>query len=321
MSDAIYLLGDDGHLVDMREQPFETEEFLQRLLADHPELLAGGQFGDGSLRRFLLVSREMGLATEEDGGERWAMDHVFVDQDAILTVVEVKRSSDTRIRREVVGQMLDYAANAVLYLPIERVRSRFEQVHEDPEQQVREFIGDEVDYDGFWESVRTNLQANKIRLVFLSDELPPELRRIIEFLNGNMSSVEVLGVELKQYANGDTRWKTLVPRVVGYTTDAERVKRPHSRLTQGELGDVRDSLVVELSDGKYRITQYANGTVKTFRVESGQEERALAVLKRVNQEKSLGIEEVNAGGTPRNTRQMGDWVLKELRRQGKFVEG
>ena len=27
------------------------------------------------------------------------------------TLVEVKRSSDTRIRREVVGQMLDYAAN------------------------------------------------------------------------------------------------------------------------------------------------------------------------------------------------------------------
>ena len=30
------------------------------------------------------------------------------------TLVEVKRSSDTRIRREVVGQMLHYAANAVV---------------------------------------------------------------------------------------------------------------------------------------------------------------------------------------------------------------
>jgi hypothetical protein len=36
----------------------------------------------------------------------------FVDQDAVPTFVEVKRSSDTRLRREVVGQMLDYAANA-----------------------------------------------------------------------------------------------------------------------------------------------------------------------------------------------------------------
>jgi hypothetical protein len=36
-----------------------------------------------------------------------------LDQDAILTIVEVKRSTDTHVRREVVGQMLDYAANAV----------------------------------------------------------------------------------------------------------------------------------------------------------------------------------------------------------------
>jgi len=40
-----------------------------------------------------------------------------LDQDAIPTIVEVKRSTDTRIRREVVGQMLGYAANAVVYCP------------------------------------------------------------------------------------------------------------------------------------------------------------------------------------------------------------
>jgi hypothetical protein len=38
-----------------------------------------------------------------------------LDQDAIPAIVEVKRSTDTRIRREVVGQMLDYAANSVVY--------------------------------------------------------------------------------------------------------------------------------------------------------------------------------------------------------------
>ena len=33
-----------------------------------------------------------------------------LDQDAIPTLVKVERSSDTRVRCEVVGQMLDYAA-------------------------------------------------------------------------------------------------------------------------------------------------------------------------------------------------------------------
>ncbi|MCO6480232.1 MAG: hypothetical protein J5I94_26570 [Phaeodactylibacter sp.] len=53
------------------------------------------------------------------------MDHLFVDQDAIPTLVEVKRSTDTRIRREVVGQILDYAANAALFWPIERLIVQF----------------------------------------------------------------------------------------------------------------------------------------------------------------------------------------------------
>ncbi len=64
---------------------------------------------------------------EEDGGGRWSVDHLFFDQDAVPTLVEVKRSSDTRIRREVIGQMLDYAANAVVYWPIETLRTVFER--------------------------------------------------------------------------------------------------------------------------------------------------------------------------------------------------
>lgn len=57
-------------------------------------------------QRLLLVSREVGLPSDVGGVNRWSVDHLFLDQDAIPTLVEVKRSSDTRIRREVVGQML-----------------------------------------------------------------------------------------------------------------------------------------------------------------------------------------------------------------------
>jgi hypothetical protein len=67
------------------------------------------------------IDRAGGVAAS--GGGRWSVDHLFLDQEAIPTLVEVKCSSDSRIRREVVGQMLDYAANAVVYWPIETVRS------------------------------------------------------------------------------------------------------------------------------------------------------------------------------------------------------
>jgi hypothetical protein len=34
--------------------------------------------------------------TRGDGGGRWSVDHLFLDQDAVPTIVEVKRSTDPR---------------------------------------------------------------------------------------------------------------------------------------------------------------------------------------------------------------------------------
>ncbi len=44
----------------------------------------------------------------------WALgiDHLYVDAAGVPVLVEVKRSTDTRLSREVVAQMLDYAASA-----------------------------------------------------------------------------------------------------------------------------------------------------------------------------------------------------------------
>src|SRR5689334_19222306 len=145
----------------MREEAYATEAVLQKLLADHPDLLAGDQSDADESRRWLLVSQELSLATEEDGSGRWYVDHLFIDQDAVPTLVEVKRSSDTRIRREVVGQMLDYAANAVVYWPIETLRAVFERrcdsESKDAEAELSVVVED-GDADTFWAQAGANLR-------------------------------------------------------------------------------------------------------------------------------------------------------------------
>lgn len=75
-------------------------------------------------RRWLFIRRETGIPDAAEVSNRWAVDHSFIVQDGIPTLVEVKRSSDSRIRREVVGQLLDYAANAVAYCEAPRVSWR-----------------------------------------------------------------------------------------------------------------------------------------------------------------------------------------------------
>jgi hypothetical protein len=221
---GIYLRQVD-ELIAMAEEPYASEAVLQKLLADHPDLLAGDQTGDEP-RRWLFVSQEMSLASEQDGSGRWYVDHLFIDQDAVPTLVEVKRSNDTRIRREVVGQMLDYAANAVVYWNVEKLRVAFESRCEgrgvDPDEVIRDRVGADADSDEFWNRVKTNLAAGKLRLVFVGDEIPRELRRIVEFLNGQMSATEVLAVEVKQYVGGGHQ--TLVPRLIEQTEAARQAK-------------------------------------------------------------------------------------------------
>lgn len=220
MSDAtIYLLG-DGEPVEMRAALFDSEADLQDLVARHPKLLAGSQMTPGDPRRWLLVQRELGLPTRAGGSDNFSVDHLFVDHQAIPTVVEVKRSTDTRIRREVVGQMLDYAANGVRYWPAERLRGLYaEQCLKDnrePLEYLRSVVDPGVDPDEFWNRVGENLGIGRIRMLFVADLVPPELQRIVEFLNEGMTWAQVYAVEIPQFRASDGR-RSVVPRLIGAT--------------------------------------------------------------------------------------------------------
>ena len=226
MSSGIYLVDGDGELLRMEEAKYDSEDVLQRLLADYPDLLAGDQMHGSDPRRWILVRREARVPAEDGGGGRWAVDHLFLDQDGIPTLVEVKRSSNTEIRRQAVGQLLDYAANATAYWPVEQLiadhAATCREAGVSPEEAIHEHLRDDDDHEGFWTRVKTNLQAGRVRLVFVADRVPPELRRIVEFLNAQMDPCEVIAVEVKQYVGeGQT---ALVPTVVGLTAQAQRRK-------------------------------------------------------------------------------------------------
>ncbi len=234
-SGRIYLRVDDG-LVAMTESAYDAEDVLQVLLAEYPDLLAGDQMRPEDPRRWLLIAREAGIPDMPGGLPRWSIDHLFIDQDAVPTLVEVKRSSDTRIRREVVGQMLDYAANVVAHWPPGELRDLFEErcrlAGLDPDAEVIRLLGgpEEADgatldgVDGFWTQAGDNLSARRLRLVFVADIIPVELQSIVEFLNENLVETDVLAVEVKQYL-GEGR-QTLVPRVIGRTAAAGNKHTP-----------------------------------------------------------------------------------------------
>jgi hypothetical protein len=127
--------------------------------------------------------------------------------------------------------MLDYAANAQVYWPIGHIRSmalaQYGGVGKAETQitnALRLEIGEDMTagLEAYWSKVEDNLRHGHVRLIFMADRLPAELRRIIEFLNDQMGDAEVLGVELAQYVGSNL--KALVPRVIGQTEVTRRRK-------------------------------------------------------------------------------------------------
>ena len=232
----IFLVGEsEDDLVPMEESAYVKEAHLQKLLVHYPDLLPGDQITPEAPRRWLLVAREMGVPGDADEPSgRWSLDHLFLDQDGIPTFVECKRASDTRARREVVAQMLDYAANGIEYWGIDRLRQAAAETAQtqdkDLDAEVLDLIEgeDDADIETYWQTVETNLEAGRVRLLFVIDHPPKELRRLVEFLNEKMEDVEVLTVEIKQYLSADGQ-RAVVPRALGVSARRSKETKPSRR--------------------------------------------------------------------------------------------
>lgn len=254
MDDEIYIRTEEG-LEALSKSLFASEDRLQRELADNPQLLAGDELTPEAPRRWALVARETDVPDKEGGSERWSADHLFVDQDAVPTIVEVKRSDDTRIRRRVVGQMLDYASHARKYWEGEGLRARFEETHSDTDAAYGELGvtlsdkgrghdpgGTNLTVTEFWEAVESNLRSGHLRLLFVADKMPRELREIVEYLNEQMRDTEVFAIEVTRF-QGESQ-DAFSPSVYGKTaggstaTSGSSTKTPPSYEGDDFLGDV-----------------------------------------------------------------------------------
>ena len=225
----VYIIQEDGSTEAMPRIHCQNEEReLQLILEKNPDLLPGDQIDPEDSRRWLLVKREMPVPDPSTGSDRWSIDFFFVDQDATPTFVECKRFTDTRSRREVVGQMLEYAANGHYYWTKEVIRNFAEETAKQKGSSLEEALRslrltNDESIDVFFERVQQNLREGQLRIIFFLEESPIELRSIVDFLNKQMERSEVLLVEARQYSLNGTI--VVVPTLFGYTEEARQVKR------------------------------------------------------------------------------------------------
>lgn len=213
----------------LERSTFAREDELQELISSHPELLARS-VDDDQNARWLSIDREVRITfAEDEDTSHWRLDNLFIDGHGVPTLVEVKRSSDPRVRREVVAQLLDYAASFHADWSHGKLRDVWlsgANNDRDLDQSFDDFLSASA-FDtetALWDAVDTNVSAGRLRLLIVCDQLGGRLVRIIRFLNQQMGLTEVLGVAIQpRGAEGGQR--TLSVEVEG-ALDVPRTASP-----------------------------------------------------------------------------------------------
>lgn len=240
MGSSLFFMSQDGSASLASESAYNSERDLQRIVADNPQLLMRDP--SSASDALMLVRQEYPVRDSDDDSIFYSLDHLFLNHDGVPVLVEVKRSSDVRIRREVVGQMLDYASRT-RYWNLSEIQQYFRLANPDSP----------YDTDDFWCRVSSNLKAERMKLVFVADKIPSTLSTLIGFLDRNMDGMEIYGVEVRQYhSDGGV---LLTSTVIGgpatpqdklhgtITWDANKILQQFSERGRSDLADVSRSLM------------------------------------------------------------------------------
>lgn len=182
---------------------YENESALQQILHDHPNLVPG-------------VS-EQAVACREFRSGAGRADVVILDAQGKLTLVECKLAANPQVRREVIGQVLDYASRMwrMDVDGFERVWRRTDGGRVSPFEELD-------DQDGRTRTaVKENLASGRFNLVLAVDDLNDDVKRIVEFLNAvTVPATGVIVVEFTHAQDGDV--EILIP--TAYGTDLVEAK-------------------------------------------------------------------------------------------------
>lgn len=227
----------------------KSEDDLQQLLATSPDLLPGDETGLP-----MAVARELPVATGR-------IDLVGVDVKGELTLCECKLATNPGARREVVGQLLEYAS-ALRGMSFADFSDRFEaRAGTLLMEVVAEIAGEGFDEESFQAQVAENPHAGRFRLVVAVDKITEALKQTIVYLNDQLDGA-VLALELAYLRDGEV--EMLVPAVYGEES-AER-KKPAPRKSVADA----DTVVVAARNAyqNYLATEaYVCQPLRSFRDE------------------------------------------------------
>lgn len=201
------------------DDDFHDEDWVQELLFANPELIPFEEL-EPAFRGSVAVAREV----ESGAGP---VDLLCVNPDGLLTVVETKLWRNPQSRREVVSQLIDYAAK-LAKMTYEELAAAVRQATGatgDPLLDRLRAAGHEVDTPRLHDAVSRNLRRGRFLLLAVGDGIQEGVETMADFLQGHPHlgfTLRLVELALFRTRVGDNDELFVQPRIVARTREVVR---------------------------------------------------------------------------------------------------
>jgi hypothetical protein len=241
--------------IDPREKKFD-EKWLQDLIIQHPDLLPTGEI-EAIFEPLVLMGREIPIS----GGR---IDILFMTPHGYPVIVETKLWRNPESRRDVVGQVLDFAF-ALSKWDFDRLNDGIKQ-HSTKGlkrgQNIRALMKKhlethQIGFDEFKERVEKNLRLGRFLVAVVGDRIRSSSRDILEGLNRYPGlGIELTMIELECFSVDQKKDTSMliVPRIAKETEIIERSIVEVNVLHEGKPSVAIEQVKTEKS-GKITLTE------------------------------------------------------------------
>lgn len=239
---SILVRQDDGAWFEPQKIGYALESELQEILANHPELIPGVSSEAKACREF---QSEVGPA-----------DIVVVDAGGEVTLVECKLASNPQIRREIVGQMFDYASR-LWKMDVDEFAQRWRDRSSTP-------LWDENTETAttLKESLALNLTQGNFRIVLAVDAINAQLRLMVEYLNMMAGpGTSIVAVEYARRRHGEL--ELLLPHVFGEELANAKSTPENRQTTRWEASSIRSWLLESDRQSLEAFDELINSALKS----------------------------------------------------------
>ncbi len=203
----------------LEDQGFDNEKLLQDVLEKFPEFIALDDLG--VVEPFIVIGREVSTPAGY-------IDVLCIDGNGVLTVIETKLARNAQIRREVIGQVLEYVAQLNKWRAQDVIKAANKYLRSESHQDdlkynhLFELISgsdkeEDLGLEQMYELIDSNLLKGRIKVVIASDSIPDTLKDTVTFIN-SFSNFDIYVLQIQSFKKEDLQ--IYAPAIYGYTSKA-----------------------------------------------------------------------------------------------------